>query len=530
MSDKVYLGRNMAQLDTSPALDPVSKVVLLVDDENAYTAGNDTGRTVELTCPYGTQAMANSILASLRAYAYTPLQAQDALLDPAAELGDGLTAGGVYTVLGQMDLEWDALMASDSGAPGQAEQESEYQYRSPVIAELNYQIAETRSTITKTAEEIRLEVENELEGLSSSFTVQLDSIKAEVRGLDGQISTIEQYVDSITLTVSNGDTYSSIQLKAGSAVISSQTIYMSGLVTFTGLADGTTTINGGCIKTGLIDADRLNLTGAITFGDLSSSVRNDINDAYSMAQDAQTTASDAADVVGGWTYRGTTYIDGTRIMTGTVTASTLEGGEIILLDSRGNEAGTFTLDGSSSASGQKVELTSSAIELNAVNGDIYLGLYGGQAGYVQISDDGVTIGRVDLQPNLDNRYYCGTSGQRWAAVYAASSTIVTSDRNLKNSITYEMAKYDAFFERLRPTPYKYNDGTSGRTHLGLISQDVEAALAEAGLTDMDFAGFVKGRNADGDYTYSLRYEEFIALLIYRIQRQDARIKELEESL
>ena len=373
-------------------------------------------------------------------------------------------------------------------------------------------------------------MENELEGLSSSFTVQLDSIKAEVQGLDGQISTIEQYVDSITLTVSNGDTYSSIQLKAGSAVISSQTIYMSGLVTFTGLADGTTTINGGCIKTGLIDAERLNLTGAITFGDLSSSVRNDINDAYSMAQDAQTTASDAADVVGGWTYRGTTYIDGTRIMTGTVTASTLEGGEILLLDSRGDEAGTFTLDGSSSTSGQKVLLTSNAIELNAVNGDIYFGLYSGQAGYLHLSDNVITVGRSDLQPNTDNRYSCGTSGQRWAEVYAASSTIVTSDRNLKNSITYDMTKYDAFFDRLRPTPYKYNDGTSGRTHLGLISQDVEEALTEAGLTDMDFAGFVKGRSADGGYTYSLRYEEFIALLIYKIQRQDARIKELEESL
>ena len=135
-----------------------------------------------------------------------------------------------------------------------------------------------------------------------------------------------------------------------------------------------------------------------------------------------------------------------------------------------------------------------------------------------------------MQPNLDNRYSCGTSGQRWSEVYAGSSEIVTSDRNMKNSITYDMAKYDAFFDRLRPTPYKYNDGTSGRTHLGLISQDVEEALTEAGLTDMDFAGFVKGRNADGGYTYSLRYEEFIALLIYKIQRQDARIKELEESL
>lgn len=528
MSDKTFVGLDITGFENTGKYRPVSRVTLMVDDENAYTAGDDTGIELSASCPHATQEMANTLLAQFRGYQYQSFTADAANLDPAAELGDGVTVNGIYSIISQLDD--DGRGFPDISSPGEVALEEEYPTAGPMTQEFNRQIAETRSTITKTAEEIRLEVENELEGLSSSFTVQLDSIKAEVQGLDGQISTIEQYVDSITLTVSNGDTYSSIQLKAGSAVISSQTIYMSGLVTFTGLADGTTTINGGCIQTGLIDAERLNLTGAITFGDLSSSVRNDINDAYSMAQDAQTTASDAADIVGGWTYRGTTYIDGTRIMTGTVSASTLEGGEILLLDSRGNEAGTFTLDGSSSTSGQKVLLTSNAIELNAVNGDIYLGLYSGQAGYLHLSDNVITVGRSDLQPNTDNRYSCGTSGQRWAEVYAASSTIVTSDRNLKNSITYDMTKYDAFFDRLRPTPYKYNDGTSGRTHLGLISQDVEEALAEAGLTDMDFAGFVKGRNADGDYTYSLRYEEFIALLIYRIQHQDARIKELEESL
>lgn len=338
MSDKVYLGREMAQLDISPALAPVSRVVLLVDDETAYTAGDDTGRTVEVVCPYGTQAMASNILAGLRAYTYTPLQAQDALLDPAAELGDGLTAGGVYTMLGRIDLEWDALMASDSGAPGKAEQENEYQYRSPVIAGLNYQISQTRSQITKTAEEIRLEVSNEIEGLSASISVRLDSITSTIQDQAGKISQIQQTINSITLSVSNGSTSSSITLSVGGVAVSSQTIQMNGLVTFTGLANGTTTINGGCIKTGLIDADRLNLTGAITFSDLSSSVQNDIDNALYTAQDAYDLAYDNQLP----TYIKSTYIDSTRIESPEIYAGEFYGNEFNIYPESG-DSGSFNL-------------------------------------------------------------------------------------------------------------------------------------------------------------------------------------------
>ena len=192
MSDKVFLGTRMAQLDTSPALAPVSKVILAVDSENAYIAGNDTGRTVEVTCPYGTQEMANNILAALSSYTYTPAMAQDAILDPAAEIGDGLTMGGVYTVLAQSTLTFDGLMTSEAGAPGQAEQESEYKYQSPVIADINWQLAETRSLISKTSEDITLLVENEIQGLSSQFTVQLGEISAE---LTDEINGLSASVD-----------------------------------------------------------------------------------------------------------------------------------------------------------------------------------------------------------------------------------------------------------------------------------------------------------------------------------------------
>ena len=80
-----------------------------------------------------------------------------------------------------------------------------------------------------------------------------------------------------------------------------------------------------------------------------------------------------------------------------------------------------------------------------------------------------------------------------------------------------------------------NNGTSGRTHYGLISQDVETVLTDIGKTAMDFAGFCKDRNfklenndegnevkteLDG-YNYSLRYEEFLAPLIKAVQELSA---------
>lgn len=563
MSDKVFLGRRMAQLDTSPALEPVSKVILAVDNENAYVAGDDTGRTVELTCPYGTQAMADNILTALENVVYIPAQAQDAILDPAAELGDGITMGSVYTVLGQMDLEFDSLMTSDGGAPGQAEQESEYQYQSPVLSQINYEIAQTRSEITKTATEIRLEVENELDGLSASIDIQINSITSQITGLNGQvstiqqtvssittqitgingdissleqtanslqtqirnaqgdISTIEQYVDSITLSVSNGSTSSTIQLKAGNTTISSENITFSGVVTFTDLStSGATTINGNNITTGTIDADRLNLTGAITFSDLSSSVQNDIENAALDAQDALDAADDVSRTVDRWTYEGTTYIDGGRIMTGTVSASTLEGGEIYLLDASGRRAGSFTLEGSSSSSGRAIRIESGAIAIMSQAGDVYL--ESGDGATLQLSDDCAFA--ADIRPSSAGRYSCGTSSRPWSDVYAESGTVSTSDRNKKHDIEPLPDKYVAMLDLVLPKRFKLNSGTSGRCHVGFVAQDVEAAMEAVGIDSLEFGGWVKDQDENGEDVYMLRYTEFIAILWAKIKALEARLE------
>ena len=117
------------------------------------------------------------------------------------------------------------------------------------------------------------------------------------------------------------------------------------------------------------------------------------------------------------------------------------------------------------------------------------------------------------------------------------------DERRKNSIEYDLTAYEGLFDRLKPTQFKMNNGTSDRFHIGFISQDVEKALDEVGLNSLDFAGFIKspvykedkkGREIEGseivDYRYGLRYEEFIALNTHMIQKLMARVSELESKL
>ena len=558
MNGKHYVGQKALTANTYRTYEPITQVVLWLDNNNCHVAGDDSGRVIEADCPYATQEMAEAVLQQLNGYVYKPVEADGARITPVAELGDAITVNGIYTQLGYQNIRFSNGEVMDIAAPGGGETLHEYQVQGELSKDFEHQIAETHSEISKTADEIRLEVLNEIEGLSSSFSVQLDSITSTVQGqngqisqiqqtvdsisstvsgYDGQISSIEQKVDNIRLNVSNGSTSSTISISVDGVTVDSANISMNGLVTYTGLANGTTTINGGCIKTGTIDADRLNLTGSITFGDLSSSVQNDINGAYSMAQSAQGDAQEAVNTVSGWTYPGSTYIDGKMIMSGTVKASSLQGGEVILLDSWEEEAGSLTLQGASSYDGAKITMQSGALEFNAQYGDVYLEEEAGA--YIQISHNGIrgriTFGTSDVCSNEVGYWTCGRSAARWSDVYSMNSTNSTSDRAKKQNINYDMSRYDALFDLLKPASFEFIDGTSGRTHTGFIAQDIEEILEDCGFTSQEFAAFVKAPVLDdqgqetGNYDYFLRYGEFVPLCIYEIQQLKARIETLEAS-
>ena len=378
MSDKLFVGLGVTSVEDNGTLPPISRVTLMVDDNNAITAGDDTGREIVADCPFATQEMVNAILSRLKGYQYHAYTASDAGIDPAVELGDAVTVGGIYSVVSR--IEDDGTGYPSIAAPGEAELEDEYPSVGPVTQTFNRQLAETRSLISKTSEEILLKVENELEGLSSSFSVQLQQIQSQVTGLNGQVSSITQKVDNITLSVSNGSTSSSISLSVGGVTVSSQTIQMNGLVTFTGLANGTTTIDGACIKTGTIEASRIdtdslyvnaaNITGSLVIGQLPDNVATtgDIPDKVSELENDE----------GYQTERGVvTIIDGTvdadYVNALGIRARYLQGETVQLLSSRGSLVGTMDIVNTNSGDGLTIGTNRGGIRIETgQSGNIYI--------------------------------------------------------------------------------------------------------------------------------------------------------------
>lgn len=124
-------------------------------------------------------------------------------------------------------------------------------------------------------------------------------------------------------------------------------------------------------------------------------------------------------------------------------------------------------------------------------------------------------------------YFIGNIMTRGEQVYfSITPSSNSSDRNVKNSIENLFDKYEIFFDQLKPVRFKYNEGTSGRYHLGYIAQDVENALYQAGLDTTEFAGFIRRENN----SLALAYTEFIALLHYKIKQLEHRIMDLETQL
>ena len=269
LSEKFFVGLDITGFENTGKYKPISRVTLMVDDENVLTAGDDTGLEITASCPHATQTMVNAILSQLQGYEYQSFTADAANLDPSAELGDGVTVSGLYSFISR--LEDDGEGFPSISAPGEVELEDEYPSAGPMTQEFNRKIAETPNTNTNTAAQIPLEVENENEGLTSTMSVQLDSITSTVQGLNGQVSTISQKVNNITLTVQNGTDRSYIDLSVGGVTVASQVIRFTGDVVFeSSLTDGSTMISGDNILTGEVSAEYIRLGGEMrVYEDLS---------------------------------------------------------------------------------------------------------------------------------------------------------------------------------------------------------------------------------------------------------------------
>lgn len=314
MSEKYYVGGDITSFSDNGRYKPISRVTLLVDDENSLTAGDDTGMEIVASCPHATQSMVTALLQTMKGYQYQAYEAGAANIDPSAELGDGVTVGGIYSPLSK--ISDDGRGYAGISSPGEAEMEDEYPAGGYITQEFNRKIAKTRSIITKTSKEIMLKVE----------------------GIDGKYTEVKTTLDGLTVTD----------------------------------ASGTTKINGSSIKTDNLYVAAANITGTLTASQIQTgSIRvGDLKDGSNYAtktyvnNNAGLSASEVNSAI-------ETYIDETSI-----TAEKLRGRTVELLASSNQAIGSIELAYTTTGYGIAINTTYGGIQLNS-GGKIYLSAYDG---------------------------------------------------------------------------------------------------------------------------------------------------------
>lgn len=333
MSDKYYVGRDVTSFSDKGKYKPISRVTLLVDDENSLTAGDDTGMEVIASCPHATQPMVNALLQTMKGYQYQAYEAGAANIDPAAELGDGVTVGGIYSPLSK--LSDDGRGYAGISSPGEAEMEDEYPAEGYITQEFNRKIAETRTTITKTSEEIMLKVE----------------------GIDGKYTEVKTTLDGLTVTD----------------------------------ASGTTKINGSSIKTDNLYVDAANIKGTLTADQIQTgSIRvGDLKDGSNYAtktyvdNNAGLNANEVNSAIA-------TYIDGTSI-----TAQKLRGQTVELLANSNTKVGEISLVETNVDYGVGIKTLYGGIKLESAT-NVYLKASGAYGGFITLSNNIVSLGGGEL--------------------------------------------------------------------------------------------------------------------------------------
>lgn len=446
----------------------VTGVTLVLDDEHGYTAGTETGYSLTAKCLYADQAAANRALAKLQGVRYNPAEVTGAAWNPLLELGDALYSEGNLFRVYRMEVDYNLVCSGDLSAPIEGDVEHEIPYQSSTERLVNWKAAQTRAYIDMGLEELELGVRNEMSGMSSSINIKLDSITSRVQGAEGNISTLTQTANSLQTQITNANgQISTISQKVDNIRLDVSNGEESSWIELT--------VNGITLS-----SQQIKFTGNMVF-------ESDLTD-------------------------GVTIISGNNIRTGQVTSDHIHlGGEMHITEtvSSGAYGGSFGYLTGSTADGNVTYGV--GIMHSSSSGQLLCSSGGARIGYGSYSSVTCTQGRVSLTgPEI---VVNGT-------LKKADGTVITSDRNAKEDIREDGEKYLTLFDRLRPASFRLKGRT--RRHLGFIAQDVEEAMNVAGIGSNDFAGLV----IDKEGGYGLRYEEFIPLLVEKVQRQDALIKEI----
>lgn len=312
---KTYIGYGAKTLDTAPRMGGFSKVVIKVSEKVSYQKGNNTGRTLTLDNPWGTQKMCDDIYNYIMGYQHQPFSTTGAEIDPAAELWDGVTVGNVYGGIGTMRTRFGTMITADIDSPGEQVVDHEFPYTPKPERKIEREFMDVRASLQVNAESIKAEVTartKDYKELKASLDLQAGQISAKVSKSGGNTSFSWDMTDTKQVWKANGSEV--FRLDKNGAKVTGEIRATSG------------TIGGFTINSGSLTADGISIspTGiklgnsfkVDTLGNLSvgKKFKVDSNGNLSVGNNFKVSASGKLTASSG-TFSGNVYAN--KIQTGT---------------------------------------------------------------------------------------------------------------------------------------------------------------------------------------------------------------------
>lgn len=196
MTESFNLLRRVQSLDISPELSGYSRVTIYAGqnekgEDKIYTAGDDTGTTLEITNEWGTPEMATAVLKKIQGWRYQPYKAGGSSIDPSSEIGDAVAISDIYGGIFAKKTTYGKYIRTDLEAPSKEEVEHEFQVQSPTDRQYARFTSDVRSKLTIQAEAIEARVEKVHGKTTESFWWSLQSNGWSVGNQSGTIFKVD---------------------------------------------------------------------------------------------------------------------------------------------------------------------------------------------------------------------------------------------------------------------------------------------------------------------------------------------------
>ncbi len=192
---------------------------------------------------------------------------------------------------------------------------------------------------------------------------------------------------------------------------------------------------------------------------------------------------------------------------------TMDGNSPLILNRKSNTGDTALLQNDNTTAGSIGVANTSEVYFTASGGN-GTGLY---------MANGATVVPMKGGSVSDNTVDCGHASYRFDNIRATNGTIQTSDQNEKQQIasltSAEITAAKAISQLFKT--FKWNDkveakGDDARTHTGVIAQEVQTAMSNAGLDAADYAFWCSDTWTDDDGNsqtrMGIRYPELLAFV------------------